>query len=71
MPPSLVASPDALALLAAKASLALWQSECQKEADSPSAGQSWQREMGRAIEGTEGHSIQTGRYQFKMPQYSM
>lgn len=50
-----------LALPVAKATLTHGQSEWRRETGSPSTGQSWQREMGRALERTEGHSRQTDR----------
>lgn len=42
------------------------KSEWRQEVGSPFAGPSWQREMGRAAEGFEGHPRQTDT-QFKMP----
>lgn len=60
--PSLAAIPKTSALPVEKATFAVWQSEWRQEVGSPFAGPSWQREMGRAAEGFEGHPRQTDRH---------
>lgn len=64
--PSPAAIPQISALPVEKAAFALWQSEWRQEFGLPFAGPPWQREMGRAAEGSEGHPRQTDT-QFKMP----